>query len=194
MWCAICGLYAQKAPRGLVKPCKGVASRAGRANLTAFKNNRHPKHAMRLSDGHAYLPVGLLPVPASAGGAQEELEEGLSAGGEQRGAGERAAAIGGGRGAGGSTQEVELEQLRREEGGLGGAGGGGVGEGEGGHPAGGAGELELGGVGGVGEDAQEVRQERRRPNVYSIGGVMLGEEVAHQIGKSTSTKRSKFRF
>ena len=89
---------------------------------------------------------------------------------------------------------MELEQLLRERGDLDGAGGWGGSGGEGGHPAGGTGDLELGGAGGVGEDAQEVRQERRRPNIYSIGGVMLGEEVAHQIGKSTSTKRSKFRF
>ena len=24
VWCTVCGLYAQKAPRGLVKPCKGA--------------------------------------------------------------------------------------------------------------------------------------------------------------------------
>ena len=212
VWCAVCGLYAQKAPRGLVKPCKGVASRAGKANLAAFNRNRHPKCGVGLSDGLAFLPEGMLPTRLSparqevvgsvieAVGVRQDREEGR---GEEavQGAGVREVAFE-------EPPDQEYERwaaLGREDGGgrgevgAGGgvvdeAGGGGCGGGAGGLPSGEAGEPELGGAAGVGEDAQEVRQKRRRPNIYSIGGVMLGEEIAHQVAKSTSTKRSKFRF
>ena len=68
VWCTICGLYAQKAPRGLVKLCRGAATRAGKANLGSFNRNRHPKSGQGLSDGGAYLPQGVLSDGAWEGG------------------------------------------------------------------------------------------------------------------------------
>ena len=58
IWCVVCGAYAEKAPRNLVKPCTGMPSRAGLANLAAFKKNKHPKGRRRLTEATPYLLEG----------------------------------------------------------------------------------------------------------------------------------------
>ena len=74
VWCCRCGAYGEKMARGLLKKCKGTASRTGRWVMNKFASNRHPIDGRRLCTSVAYLPeVG-----------QGKAEDSREVGGEER--------------------------------------------------------------------------------------------------------------
>ena len=93
----------------------------------------------------------------------------------REGAGRAADAAGGG-----AVEHLELEAGQAEAGGRG--------EVRGRRPGGGAGP-----VGGGSGDLRRGKDGWRK-NAYSVGGVVVGEEVGHAVQRNTSTKRSRFRF
>ena len=107
-------------------------------------------------------------------GWEEPADQEYNAWGRE-GAGRVADAAGGG-----SVEHLELEAGLAEAGGRG--------EVRGWRPG-----AVAGPVGGGSGDLRRGKDGWRK-NLYSVGGVVVGEEVGHAAQRNTSTKRSRFRF
>ena len=89
VWCAVCGAYASKVTRNLVKKCPGVPTRAGQRAIACFKGNRHPQGKHRLHAPVPFMPEGLSAWEEGLGRGVEEVEDWYEVGwGGGQGAGE----------------------------------------------------------------------------------------------------------
>ena len=172
LWCVKCGMYAEASTRGLAQACKGVATRAGKRNISLLEKGWHPRGLRKL---HAPQPVAegdgeesgrVVQPPEDAA----EAEEGSTQGGVTED-GRAGIGVGGGE-ATESGGEAGLEVSGRDA-------------------------RAAGQGGGVEEDRREVALEVRtegRPNVWSMDGVTIGTNVPGPVIRSGATKRSRFRI
>ena len=58
MWCLRCGAYGEKVVRGLVRRCRGVATRTGKWVIGKFGKNVHPIDGRKPRRPFPYLPLG----------------------------------------------------------------------------------------------------------------------------------------
>ena len=58
IWCKICGAYAEKVARNLLRRCPGVPSKAGEAAIARLQGRWHPKQQKRLEEPIPYFPEG----------------------------------------------------------------------------------------------------------------------------------------
>ena len=56
VWCARCGSYGEKAARGLLRKCRGWASRAGQRVIKKFRSDKHPVDGRVLKKSSQYFP------------------------------------------------------------------------------------------------------------------------------------------
>ena len=82
VWCVRCGAYGEKVARGLLKRCKGTATRTGKWVIKKFEKNRHPIDGGRLKRAVAYLPNEEGQENTGEGGTR------VTGGGERSGPGE----------------------------------------------------------------------------------------------------------
>ena len=201
IWCTICGAYAVSVARNLLKPCPGVATKAGRWAIQRLGKLWHPKKAERMEAPIPYLlgsvrDRGLGESGAGEGAALEEESGGSGVnvapwgpvGSQEGNSGRQPEAAQGGdgmrgqvgvQGGGRSSSSKEVKEAGTRT------------RGE----ARGHQRLEdFGGTAPSGGGLEQREVGGLRENVYSIGGVVIGSEIKEVQTRNTAAKRSRFWF